>query len=217
MRKFLFWCGGLLALWVCVVVGGALLPRNGAAEIEGGEARDVWLIRGPIHTDFVLKVDERLRERFEFAELGVNTGWVILGWGSEAFYTSTGTYLDLSLPVIWRAATGDVAVLRVVQVPFGVPEPSDWAHQRLRLSEDQYDALLAGIAEDARGSVIPGASLAQGDAFYPAAGRFNIFRTCNVWVAGKLASAGLRTGAFTPTTGGLRLSLWWFGHADFGT
>ncbi|MEM8591493.1 MAG: DUF2459 domain-containing protein [Pseudomonadota bacterium] len=214
MRKTVRWLLGLFVVLALILVGGALVPKRGVAQIEGGAARDVWLIRGPIHTDFVLRVDDTLREAFQFASLGPEAGWVIVGWGSEGFYTTTGTYLDLSLPVIWRAATGDDAVLRVLGVPFGVPGPSEWADQRVSFSEAQYRVLLAGIARDVRGPVMAGVSLSQGDAFYPAAGRFNILRTCNSWLAEKLAEAGLRTGAFTPTTGGVRLSLWWFGHAE---
>jgi len=215
MRKLFYWAAFGLGLLVLVQVIGAVTPRQSSAAATSVGTRDVWLLRGPIHTDFVLPVTQELKAAFAGANLEEDTGWILAGWGSRGFYTTTGSYLDLSLPVVWSAALGDDSVVRLVKVPQTVAEPRRWAHQRIALSDAQYRHLLDAIAADIQGPVMAGVSLSAGDAFYPAAGRFHLLRTCNSWVAAKLTQIGLSVGAFTPTTGGLRFSLWWFGHADF--
>ena len=36
--------------------------------------------------------------------------WLVVGWGSAAFYTTAGTYADIAPSAVWTAATGDAAV-----------------------------------------------------------------------------------------------------------
>ena len=109
--------------------------------------------------------------------------------------------------------TGDAAVLRIGAVG---RLPRDLPHRRLVLSEAQYRALLTAI----RGDLPEGAGgpvflqLAEGGgAFYRAEGPFNLWRTCNVWVAERLADAGVAIGRWTPAPYSVTLSLRWFGSA----
>lgn len=221
VRRFLIWSmgglGALVALYMLGGVAGAVIPARAVALPPDPPTVEVLLVAGPIHYDFLLPATAETRAEFEFAQwAGVRvwdaeTEWLVVGWGARDFYTTVGTYWDISPRAIWRAIAGDGAVLRVSSVG---ALPPDLPVQRLILSEAQYAALLDAI----RDSVPEGAGgpvflqLAEGGgAFYQAEGPFNLWRTCNVWVAERLAAAGVPIGRWTPAPYSVTLSLRWFG------
>lgn len=206
-----------VALYLGAAVVGALVPgRSAAAEPGGGGTVRIGLIASPIHFDLLLPLTPTTREGFAFAAAaGVPLShpeavWLVAGWGSAAFYTTTAQLSDISAATTLRAATGDAAVLRL-DVAGALPPglPVTW----LALSPGQAKALSAAIAAEATGPALPIPGFTDTDAFFPAQGRFHLIRTCNVWVGERLRAAGLRFGAWTPTPQAVRLSLWWFGHA----
>ena len=209
--------GTFVALYAAGGLAGAVIPSRTAALSAEPPSVEVLLIAGPIHYDFLLPATAETRAALGSAEwAGVRvdapgTEWFVVGWGARDFYTTVGTYWDLSPRAIWRAITGDSAVLRVSSAG---ELPPDLAYRRLMLSQAQYAALLAAI----RDSVPDGQAgpvflqLAQGGgAFYQAEGRFNLWRTCNVWVSERLAAAGVPIGRWTPAPYSVTLSLRWFG------
>ena len=164
----------------------------------------------------------RLRATFAFAEAqGVpvrhpRVRWLIVGWGSRAFYTATGTYADLNLGSIWPALTGDAATLHLDVT--GDVEGLD-AITWVTLSETQLAALTQAVTatftRDSAGNPIPLAATPFGptDAFFAAEGRFNVLNTCNVWIGSMLRAAGLDFGAWTPTPQSIAFSARWFSPA----
>ena len=202
--------GYLAAAWI-----GGLVP--GPVRDAGYEPRDVEIVvlEGLLHTDILLRATGEVRETFGFArEQGVpidapGLQWLSVGWGSRAFYTTAGSYSDIEPSAVWKAVTGDDAVLRVVGFGALVDGPDV---RRLRVTRTGYERLLAFVrATLSRGPVgrpIPvNASLQPGDAFYEAKGRFHIFNPCNEWTRKVLNQAGVQTGAWTPTTFSLAGSL----------
>lgn len=97
---------------------GAILP-GAHPQIDGGPMTRIALARGPIHYDLLLPATDDLRQAFAFAQAqGVpindpRVRYIIIGWGSRAFYTAIGTYADLNLRAIWPALTGDAATLHL--------------------------------------------------------------------------------------------------------
>ncbi len=82
---------------------GAVIP-GAHPQIDGGPLTRVALARGPIHFDLLLPMSDGLRATYAFAAAqGVPVGdprakYLVIGWGSQAYYTTTGSYLDLNLP-----------------------------------------------------------------------------------------------------------------------
>ncbi|MCF2904876.1 TIGR02117 family protein [Octadecabacter sp. CECT 8868] len=204
-------------LYFGVALLGAFAPQSPRAGVgDAPTDREIILVAGLIHYDILLPVDDATLTNFGFLE---NAGvplrhplvrWLAVGWGSEAFYTTTGSYSSLSASTVLKAATGDVGVMRF-EVTGALP-----VHPRLRrirVSEAQLTALRASILSDlnATRTALPLSGFTQTDVFFPAAGRFNVLRTCNVWISDKLADAGLTIGAWTPTPYAVTVSLWWNG------
>lgn len=198
---------------------GALIPGGGAWHDQAAEVR-IGLLRAPLHYDFLLPLDDGLRADFAFAERATGlpvshpaAEWLMLGWGSEAFYTTAGSYADIQASAVWTAVTGDSAVMRLdvtTALPPDLPQIT-W----LWLSRAQYQALLTQL----QGSFLrdqtdlplahPAPGLGQSDSFWRARGRFSIFRPCNQWLSEALRGAGVPFGGWTPTPQSVELSLWW--------
>ncbi len=139
--------------------------------------------------------------------------WLLAGWGSEAFYTTAGTYADIQARAVWQATTGDRAVMRL-DVWDALPVQDMPGLRWITLTPAQYATLRAGIlgsfARDAQGQTIPSAAagFTDTDGFWLGVGRFDLFHTCNVWVGQQLRATGLRFGLWTPTPQAVALSLW---------
>ncbi|NJM81879.1 MAG: TIGR02117 family protein [Tabrizicola sp.] len=219
---------GLIAslpvLYFVAGLAGALIPGPDSG-LSGPATTRIGLIRGVIHYDFLIPLTPEVRRRFGFARAeGVpvddpDGAWLLIGWGARGFYTSTGTYADISAGPLLRGVTGDRSVMRVDILG---PLPDDEALTYLALSEAQFSALLmridASFARDASGAARPiaGAGFTATDAFFEAEGTFNLLRTCNVWVSDTLRAAGVDFGIWTPTPQSVSLSLWWNGGGQSG-
>ncbi len=214
--------GTLLALpvlYLLLAVAGAIIP-GGAANLQGAGTTRVLLASGPIHYDFLIPVTPEVRRRFGFANnAGVPVGhpdaaWLVVGWGAEAFYTTTGTLADISPNALARGVVGDRAVMHL-DVAGPIADVSRLAGLDLNNAQftallDQFDSMFLG---DRAGAPIPleVAGHSGTDAFFAASGNFNLFNTCNVWVGQTLLNAGVPFGVWTPTPFAVRLALWWHG------
>ena len=202
----------LIACYLLAAILGAVVP-NDAPYRDGRPEVMIGLAPGPIHYDFLFPLTPDLRERFAFAEAGgvpvfhPDAEWLSLGWGAEGFYTTVGTYADISLGATWNGIIGDRSVIRIEALG-PVAGDIEW----IALTSAEYEALLTSIEADfvAGHPVLP-VSARTASAFFRSNGRFHLFRTCNVWVAEKLRDAGLPFGRWTPTTYSVRLSLSHFG------
>lgn len=203
---------GLAGVVLAATVLLPLIPGSGR-DLSGPPARTIALIQGPIHTDILFPMTPDVRARFAFAEdAGVPVShpgakWLMLGWGSQAFYTTAGTYADITASAVFTAATGDDAVIRLdVTGPLGAAPNLRY----LTLSEAQFQALLTQTAAAIVGTTAldhPG--FTGSDAFFPATGRFHAFRTCNAWLGETLRASGIPFGLWTPANWSVTLSLDW--------
>ncbi|MDD9716913.1 TIGR02117 family protein [Dinoroseobacter sp. PD6] len=210
---------GVLGLYLGAALLGALVPAgpdpdDSPAATRGPEVT-IGLIGGPIHYDFVLPMTSETRQAFApLAAAGVpvdapELAWMVVGWGSEAFYTTVGTWRDVSAAALFRAVTGDASVLRV-----GLYGPVDWGARwrEVRVSGPEYARLLAAIRGNfatrpgSAPGLVAGPKPGRSGWFFAAEGRFNALRTCNTWVGTMLRAAGQRFGIWTPTPYAVRLS-----------
>ncbi|MGR3490695.1 MAG: DUF2459 domain-containing protein [Shimia sp.] len=180
--------------------------------IDGPPEHTIWLVHGTVHTDLVFPIAPRFRDQIDDIAPGrvpADVDHVLIGWGSEQVYTTTGRWRDVEVGRIVKAAIGDRGVLQIMPVPPTAPSPDTWggAVDRFEFSQEALFLLQTSILRDITGPPRT-ASLTRGDLFLPTATRFSLRRTCNQWIGARLREAGLRTGLFTPLPHMLRLSLW---------
>ena len=199
-----------MAYLIAAGAGGVILTCG--ARTPGPQGVEIGLIRRPIHYDFLLPLTEETRERFGFLQAAgldldhPQARWLVVGWGARQFYTTTGDFSDVAPGAVFRAVTGDSAVM---QVDLDGTLREEAPARRLRLQPAQYSALLARVAGDfAAHTPIDHPVFNTSDLFFPARGRFDILCTCNAWLGAVLRRAGVRFGVWTPTPYAVTLSLW---------
>lgn len=177
-------------------VGPSAPPHPG----DGPPVR-VGLAQGSIHTDFLLPLTPETRTDFAFADPPADADWLAVGWGAAEFYTTVGGILDVEPRILWRAITGDGAVIRTQPIGPAVPA------MIVTLSTADYTRLRAVILDDLT-SRRPVATdlLAPCDRYFPARGQFTILNTCNQWIARTLRRADQPFGIWTPAIWSVRLS-----------
>lgn len=204
-------------LYFAAALIGAIIP-GAHADLPQGSDVLIGLVRAPIHYDLLLPLSPDLRAHYGFAEAAglpiqnPAAEWLLVGWGSEAFYTTAGSYTDVKASALVKAITGDAAVLHldVAGEVSGVEGIGYFS-----ISRAQYAALLAQIdtsfQRDQTGlPVTIAAHFNDHDAFFAAKGRFNLLHPCNAWIGETLRAAGVPFGIWTPTPQAVELSLNWF-------
>ncbi|MEP5155252.1 DUF2459 domain-containing protein [Planktotalea sp.] len=220
--KLALWLGSRALLTLCFVSSlyfvaallGAVHVGKQSPEHNSSRKVQIGLLQGPIHYDLLLPLSPTTNEHFDWlkrAGLALDhpqAEWMIVGWGAREFYTSTGTYKDVSSKSILRAITGDQSVMRVdIAGPVTKDAPLRW----VSLSDADYQKLLASVT----GSFVDGDTthplhidgFNAYDMFFPAKGRFHVFQTCNVWIGKMMRAADVPFGRWTPIPLSVTLSL----------
>lgn len=225
IRKPLAYLRRAAALLAAVILGYLAAAAIGGLAGNGHIPRDgeyrIGLVIGPIHTDLLIPLTPAVRSRFAFAVAGgvpvdaPGAEWLLIGWGARDFYTTAGTYADITARATFRGITSDSAVIRLdaigriddfTDIPIITADAVQFA-ALIDVITATFDPATAPLPIDHPG-------FTASDQFYPAAGRFNILRTCNVWVGDVLTAAGIPFGRWTPTPYAMSLSLWRFHPQD---
>lgn len=205
----------IVTLYLLAALLGGLIPSSSSPQAAQSEflEKPVYLSANALHADIAIPLNSLSLEKFDFLrDAGFpldnpNLEYLVIGWGSRAFYTSTADYTDMKFSTIWKAATGDSAVIHVA--PAGDIGKSDTAI-KVTMSEEGFANMLEFILNSfekrhASPNLLVGETFGYGDVFYEAKGRFNIFNPCNVWISQALSKADVSTGIWTPTTFSLRV------------
>ncbi len=201
------------------LVGGLIAsPENisRTAIVEDKDKVDLYLLSTLLHVDIAIPVTDEVKRQFAFLEKdGFSLShpqlkYLIIGWGSRKFYTSTKTLMDIGPGPVFSAVTGDQSVLHIIfsadvsQIDEIKKVTVDFSGLRAMIKN-----IKTGFTRSTLGNpvMLPGVSHGLGDVFYEAKEHFNILHPCNIWTAKMLRSAGIKTGIWTPTTYSLMLSL----------
>lgn len=144
--------------------------------------------------------------------------WLEIGWGDSAFYRLAPRLSDVTVKMAFAALAGsnDDSVLHVVGLEAEPVRSFPSADlQTLRLSPEGFSALAGRLAasfalDDAGQPEAIGPGLYGPSLFFRAKGRYSLLETCNHWVAGLAAAAGLKVSPVPATlSGGLMAELRW--------
>ena len=191
-----------LAAWI-----GSSIPRNGGwQQAENGV--EILLETNGVHTALVLPLvnsHKDWREDFPASDLQEPFQpytHVSISWGEKEVFLNTETWADLKPSTAIGAIYGGEPLLHVAH--YMRPAPSQ-NYRPLTISQDEYRKLVAAIEpyvlSPQERQTYPGYSWF--DVFYDASGQYSALRTCNQWTSDMLASAGVKTGWWTPLQGGV--------------
>jgi uncharacterized protein (TIGR02117 family) len=173
---------------------------------QGENARNVFIVNYGWHTSIVIrKADIDLGAVPELRDFP-DAEYVDIGWGDWDYYQATDPGLGLALKAVFWSSR---SVLHVAGFKAAVEKHFSGSEiVRIALADEAFRPLVQFVsAAFSRPDGAPVASLpglAPNSRFYPATGRFHLFRTCNTWVAEALRAAGLPiTPAYAFTAGNL--------------
>lgn len=203
----------IVAGYCGAAVIGSVLPRNGGwQQAEGGVT--IYVVTNGVHTGLILPASaagEDLSLIFRPTDLPDPSdagNWLLFGWGDREFYLNTPAWSDVRIGTAVAALMGSGQTLLHVDHldnPAEVDDP-----RPVVLTSVEYRKLVNAItgtlalAPDGKPRAIAGYD--RLDVFYEARGRYSAFRSCNVWTSAMLNAAGVRTGWWTPFSGGV---MWW--------
>ncbi|WP_052248783.1 TIGR02117 family protein [Leisingera sp. ANG-Vp] len=214
LRLLLAIAGSVLAYFIAAVIG-AVLPAGGGSRPAEDRPHRVLMVAGPIHYDFLIPLDAPAKARFAFLETAglqlshPDAQWLLLGWGAREFYTSAGSYRDVSAKAVLKGVFGDASTLRADVLGAIAPAQELPA---VSFSPEEYAAFLEAAAAsfrrtpDGAAQALAHPGFTATDRFFEAEGRFHLLRTCNTWVARMIRASGRRFGAWTPLPYSVSLS-----------
>ncbi len=209
--KILFrtFIGILLFLSLYFIVAGicCCIPANrGFSSPDDGIL--IAVTSNGVHTDILVPAQNELynwKELLPYSDTksaDSTYGYVSFGWGDKGFYIETPTWADLKASTAFKAmfwmSTSAMHVTWRKKIPATGPRCRSF-----RISRENYIALCAYIRasfeeKNGRAQYVNAPTYTSYDAFYDAKGRYNLFRTCNVWTGQALKAAGIRVAPWTP-------------------
>lgn len=184
------------------------LPSHTAfKETPGGIP--IYVLSNGVHADIVLPAQHEMMNWTAVVSpahvLHPDTAfqYVAMGWGDKGFYINTPTWADLKTSTALNAAFWLSTSAMHVTWRKAAPVPGPKC-RRVVISVEQYKRLCAFILQtfernSANATIyIKAKPYGYTDAFYEAKGRYNLFKTCNVWAGNALRDAGINTGMWTP-------------------
>ena len=192
----------VVAYAVAAAFGGVVPNRSFTSDSSPRPYR-ILLVNGPIHYDMFMPIDIARQRMGWLSAQGIaldhpRAEWLVVGWGAREFYTTVGTYADVTPQAIWRGLTGDSSVMRVT---LAGSVSDEW--RAVSLTEAQMTGLVVAVTQSFsqgdRTAALNHPGFSELDRFFPARGRFHLLKTCNAWVGAMLRAAGVRFGIWTPT------------------
>lgn len=186
---------------------GSSFPRN-ADWTEPREGVEIMLETNGVHTAIVMPLVNDVKDwRGTFPKTHLlaqdkDYTHVSVSWGEREVFLHTPTWWDLSPGTVLRImGFGGDGLLHVYHYVRPAPD-SDI--RPLTIRPEEYRRLVAEIERYApEVGTMRYTGYGRQDVFYDAPGRYTVTNTCNQWVSDALAHAGIRTGLWTPFTGGV--------------
>lgn len=201
INPILFFC----TLTVTILCSGCAASVKGACPIDAREpAKTIYLVSHGWHVGIVVdRVD--IPDDVRLVHKGFSSaGYLEIGWGDRDFYQAQSFHLGVALKALLLPTP---SVLHIVA--FNGSVASYFPHSeiiRVRLSDAGFQRLIRYIAtsydRDSVGNIVPlGVGLYGVSQFYRSQETYHLFRTCNVWVARALDTAGCPVRPFLAITG----------------
>jgi uncharacterized protein (TIGR02117 family) len=203
LRAVVAWPLLVLGIYMAAALVGSAIPANHHWQPHRGESA-IYLHDNGIHLSIILPHDaagNTIDQTFP-ETAGAHAAFRIFGWGDKEFYRNTPTWGDISLRTAAAALLGSGQSLLHVEDTSSLPSGA----VRVAVSEEEMQHIANRIIATAPNAApLPGYH--ANDLFYPAKGHgYSALYTCNNWTSDILASAGIKTGYWTPLPFGV---MWW--------
>ncbi|MEP3051568.1 MAG: DUF2459 domain-containing protein [Erythrobacter sp.] len=203
---------GLIAIFLLSAWIGSAIPRGKELPANVSAPITIMIETNGVHTQFVFPITgphKDWRETFPSANAWVDgfaPTHIAIGFGEREVFLNTPTVSDLELDTAARILlSGGDGLIRVSNL---VNPPVDQNRRRLMITAEQYLDLVAAIEKDLpalQNQIFRDFETGTYDdgAYYHAIRSYTVLSTCNQWTSDRLADAEIRTGLWTPFSGGV--------------
>lgn len=155
----------------------------------------IYLVKIRWHTGIIFKTDQVDTSRWKFIDDFKEYEYVDVGWGDEEFYQHPGFDIELAVRALFINTRSTLRISGFNRSIDKYLRSTDYA-EKMTLTDGAYDRLCsyiqsAYITEENK-PVILSEQFGGGVKFYEAKGYYNVFNTCNTWIARALNSAGYK-------------------------
>ena len=172
--------------------------RSRPAPSEDEPRKTIYLVSHGWHAGIVLRIADIPDSIWPALGDFANAQYLEVGWGDLDYYRTPVPHMGL---IIKAALLPTASVLHIVG--FNTPAPAYFPYSeiiRIDLSSASYEHLVSTLAasfslDESGNARSLGPGIYGNSRFYLSGESYNLFNTCNVWVARALRSAGL---AITP-------------------
>lgn len=200
----------LLTAWI-----GSSIPRGPERPEAIAQPVTILVETNGAHTQFVLPVSngqKDWRETFPSANQWVGdtipqpATHIAIGYGEREVFLNTPTVYDINIATAARVlVSGGEGLIRVTNL---INPPLGRNRREMQITPEEYADLVAAIEADLpplEGGVYRDFEDGTYDdgAYYAALPAYTVSFTCNQWTSDRLADAGIRTGWWTPFSGGV--------------
>lgn len=155
----------------------------------------IYLVKIRWHTGIIFKIDQVDTTVWKLIKDFKEYDYVDVGWGDEAFYQAPGFDLDLAIKALFTKTSSTLRVSGFNRSINSYLQNTDYA-ERLILSESEYHRLCvyiqAAYSLKKNNPVILSEHFGGAVKFYKAVGYYDVFNTCNTWIAKGLNAAGIK-------------------------
>ena len=171
------------------------LPAAVPITIPTDSQKVIYLVKIRWHTGIIFRTDKVDISRWKFINDFKDYKYVDVGWGDEEFYQHPGFDIDLAVRALFIDTKSTLRVSGFNRDIENYLQSTDYAEE-LKLTNKEYDKLCsyiqsAYITEEGK-PVILSEHFGGGVKFYKAEGYYNVFNTCNTWIAKALNIAGFK-------------------------
>ena len=185
---------GAISLFVFLSGCATVAEQNYVPPVSRESAKRIFIVNYGWHTGLALKkadIPDRLLPEADDSPIGNS---LEIGWGDRDFYRTPDAGVLLALKAVFFSSG---SVLHVAAFSGPVEEYFRGAEiLEVLVAEDGFDRLTRFVSDSflrpetqKLQEAPPG--LYPNSRFYPARGKFHLFRNCNTWVAEALQAAGL--------------------------
>ncbi len=205
---------------LAALIGSALAVNRQWQSATGPDGVDLFIQSNGVHVGLVVPLSHPLHDWSDLVRPDHLTSpdlygtHLEIGWGHADVYRNAEQWKDLTVRDAFRGATGQGETLLHI---YHLINPQAYPHYRrpFRVTPQQYRIIVqlirARFKLDRQGHALPSKGYGPDDNFYEAHGRYNMFYTCNSWIADILGEAGIKAPLWTPFSGGV---MWWFPDAS---
>lgn len=201
--RFIVFIISIIVLYLIIAVIFALVPVNSNFK-QAKKGTEVYIVSNGVHTNIVLPVKNNIFDWTKWLKTNTGDKYLAFGWGDREFYMNTPSWSNLKFSIAFKAAF--LPTKTIIQVyEYKQPPKKNKNTVKIVLNQAQFKKLSVYVLQSFKTNekkqlieIIPNKNYYFGVKFYPAKGKYSIFKTCNNWTNKGLKQAGIKNAVWAP-------------------